>query len=126
MRGYTALRSWIVLGLVAVLILPLFALCPCGPDATPVASADGMAADHSCCASRAGWQAQEEACCQQMSGPSRESAEATARAASPASPAVLVAAALPAVPAAVAPSRAVSPRPFVSPPASAQPAVLRV
>lgn len=123
------LRTWIGLGLVAVLVLPLFALCPCGPDAAslaPVGAADGMAADHSCCAPRAGWQAKEEACCLQMSGPSRENAEATTRAAAPASPAVLVNASLPLGPAATAPSRAVLPRPFVSPPASAQPAVLRV
>lgn len=39
MRGYAALRSSIVLGLVAVLVLPLFALCPCGAGAAPLAPA---------------------------------------------------------------------------------------
>jgi hypothetical protein len=129
MRGYrTARRASIVLGLVAALVLPLFALCPCGqewlPAAEGAAGANGMAADHSCCASTPGWRAAED-CCPQMDGPSRESAEGAARHAGPEAPALAASVSLSDVPLAAA-AFAAAPVPAHSPPATARPAVLRL
>lgn len=129
MRGYPAARrAWIALGLVAALVLPLFALCPCGQEWLPAAEsapgAGGMAADHSCCASMPGWRAAED-CCPQMDGPSRESADGAARHAGPESPAL---AALLTLDGAATSGVTLAPPPFAapSPPATARPAVLRL